>query len=142
MLIKNSTFKYKDLMFMGIKKIYYIYKIKNIRSNNFYIGQTGNVINRIKQHAFDARMKKNNMLGDPRYWVITILDVVKYKTSIEAIDKTKVLKKETFYIVRESKTKKCINRSVSLRDRLIKKYDEMYEKRLLLNLRDNYRASS
>jgi len=55
----------------------FIYKIKNTKTKKFYIGQTGDILTRIRDHIYQ-RMSSTAKLGNAYDWQIEILKVVKF----------------------------------------------------------------
>lgn len=73
MLVKGCTINYSDLMKPNTKV--YIYRIFSSKNSNMYIGKTVNVAQRLKSHR--PYLGQDHLLGNPQYWKIEIIDIVK-----------------------------------------------------------------
>ena len=95
--------------------IYYIYQITNNKNGKVYVGQTKDLIKRIKDHKGIAGMLRNkHKFGDPYYWEVKVLDIVKFKNAKTPYFADKVIDLENFYIKKAQKIhgKKCVNKRI------------------------------
>lgn len=112
LLKKGSNFKTSELSRVNKYRRYFVYKITNPKTGRFYIGQTHDVVRRVKTHMTNKDICQKHRLGDPKSWVVRILEAVSYKEPVIPACAYSILEKEQAHILKAKSRsgRKCVNK--------------------------------
>lgn len=91
-------------------RVFYVYRIKNVKNKKVYVGLTKDLADRFHSHA-KSKIISQKLLGNPKYWTIEILQIVRFKEGVAPRYARKALVAEQRHIYQAIKKygDKCVN---------------------------------